>query len=134
FSTGVILEPLPVDRLEAALAPAIADLAPGKWAEAAAAIMTTATVPKAGSRIGRTEAGTFAVTGMSKGAGMLRPDMATMLGFIATDAAVPPALLSKWVREAADASFNRITVDGDTSTNDSLVLAASGAGERVLAD
>lgn len=134
FSTGVILEPLPIDRLEAALAPAIANLAPGHWAQAAEAIMTTDTVPKAASRAGRTEAGGFAVTGISKGAGMIRPNMATMLAFIATDAVVPPALLSKWVREAADASFNRITVDGDTSTNDSLVLAATGAGELVLAD
>ncbi len=134
FSTGVILEPLPVERLEAALVPAIANLAPDNWARAAEAIMTTDTVPKAASRTGRTEAGGFAVTGISKGAGMIRPNMATMLGFIATDAAVPPALLAKWVREAADASFNRITVDGDTSTNDSLVLAATGAGELVLAD
>lgn len=134
FSTGVILEPLPIDRLEAALAPAIADLAPDHWPQAAAAIMTTDTVPKAVSRSGRSTAGGFAVTGMSKGAGMIRPNMATMLAFIATDAAVPPALLSKWAREAADASFNRITVDGDTSTNDSLVLAASGAGEVALAD
>jgi len=134
FSTGVILEPLPMDRLEGALAPAIADLASGNWAQAAAAIMTTDTVPKAVSRSGRTEAGSFAVTGMAKGAGMIRPNMATMLAFIATDAAIAPALLSKWVREAADASFNRITVDGDTSTNDSLVLAASGAGELALTD
>jgi glutamate N-acetyltransferase/amino-acid N-acetyltransferase len=86
------------------------------------------------SRSGRTEAGSFAVTGMAKGAGMIRPNMATMLAFIATDAAIAPALLTKWVREAADASFNRITVDGDTSTNDSLVLAASGAGELALTD
>ncbi|MFA7505846.1 MAG: bifunctional glutamate N-acetyltransferase/amino-acid acetyltransferase ArgJ [Burkholderiaceae bacterium] len=134
FSTGVILEPLPIDRLEAALAPAIADLAPDHWAQAAAAIMTTDTVPKASSRTGSTEAGGFAVTGMAKGAGMIRPDMATMLAFIATDAAIAPALLSKWVREAADASFNRITVDGDTSTNDSLVLVASGAGELAVTD
>src|SRR5690606_1781270 len=134
FSTGVILEPLPVDRLEAALAPAIADLAPDHWAQAAAAIMTTDTVPKAASRTGRTAAGAFAVTGMSKGAGMIRPNMATMLAFIATDAAVAPDLLARWAREAADASFNRITVDGDTSTNDSLVLVSSGAGELIVVD
>src|SRR5690606_5486564 len=91
FSTGVILEPLPIDLLEAALAPAIADLAPDHWAQAAAAIMTTDTVPKAVSRSGQSTAGGFAVTGMAKGAGMIRPNMATMLAFIATDAAVSPA-------------------------------------------
>jgi glutamate N-acetyltransferase/amino-acid N-acetyltransferase len=128
FSTGVILEPLPVDRIVAGLPAARDDLAPDRWAEAAEAIMTTDTVPKAASRriaIGGAQA---TVTGIAKGAGMIRPDMATMLGFVATDARVPRPLLERWVREAADASFNRITIDGDTSTNDSLLLVATGAG------
>jgi glutamate N-acetyltransferase/amino-acid N-acetyltransferase len=128
FSTGVILEPLPMDRLVAGLAPAVADLAEARWADAAEAIMTTDTLPKAASRRATVAGATVTVTGIAKGAGMIRPNMATMLGFVATDAAVPPALLQRWVREAADASFNRITVDGDTSTNDSFVLVASGAG------
>ena len=128
FSTGVILEHLPMDRLLAGVAPAAADLASAHWAEAAEAIMTTDTLPKAASRQVSIAGATVTVTGISKGAGMIRPNMATMLGFVATDAAVPPALLSAWVREAADASFNRITIDGDTSTNDSFVLIATGAG------
>jgi glutamate N-acetyltransferase/amino-acid N-acetyltransferase len=128
FSTGVIMEPLPNDRIEAALPAAIADLRRDghAWADAAAGIMTTDTVPKAASRrvvIGGKPAH---VTGISKGAGMIRPNMATMLGFVATDAAVDPAVLQRLAREAADASFNRITVDGDTSTNDSFVLVATG--------
>ena len=128
FSTGVILEPLPLERLVAGLPQALADLAPAHWAEAAEAIMTTDTLPKAVSRrltIGGVE---VTVSGIAKGAGMIRPNMATMLGFVATDAAVPQALLEQWVREAADASFNRITIDGDTSTNDSFLLVATGAG------
>jgi len=134
FSTGVILEPLPVDRLVAGLPQALADLAPGHWAEAAEAIMTTDTLPKAVSRrltIGGIE---VTVSGIAKGAGMIRPNMATMLGFVATDAAVPQALLEQWVREAADASFNRITIDGDTSTNDSFLLVATGAGGLSVTD
>jgi glutamate N-acetyltransferase/amino-acid N-acetyltransferase len=135
FSTGVILELLPMDRLVAGLAPAVADLAPAQWAQAAEAIMTTDTLPKAASRRAVIGGAAVAVTGIAKGAGMIRPNMATMLGFVATDAAIAPALLQRWVREAADASFNRITVDGDTSTNDSFVLVASGAaGLRVQAD
>jgi glutamate N-acetyltransferase/amino-acid N-acetyltransferase len=128
FSTGVILEPLPVDRLVAGLPEAVADLKTDNWAASAEAIMTTDTLPKAVSRrvsVGGREA---VVTGMAKGAGMIRPNMATMLAFIATDAAVPQALVQQWVREAADASFNRITIDGDTSTNDSMILVATGAG------
>jgi len=128
FSTGVILEPLPLERLVAGLPQALADLAPAHWAEAAEAIMTTDTLPKAVSRrltIGGVE---VTVSGIAKGAGMIRPNMATMLGFVATDAAVPQPLLEQWVREAADASFNRITIDGDTSTNDSFLLVATGAG------
>lgn len=128
FSTGVILEPLPVDRLIAGLPEAIAALSPAHWAEAAEAIMTTDTLPKAASRRVSIGGQVVNVTGIAKGAGMIRPNMATMLGFVATDAGVPQPLLTRWVREAADASFNRVTVDGDTSTNDSFVLAATGAG------
>ncbi|HEY5634474.1 MAG TPA: bifunctional glutamate N-acetyltransferase/amino-acid acetyltransferase ArgJ [Burkholderiaceae bacterium] len=128
FSTGVILERLPLERLVAGLPAAKADLSPSHWAEAAEAIMTTDTLPKAASRTATVGGHPVSVTGISKGAGMIRPNMATMLGFAATDAAVAPALLHRWVREAADASFNRITVDGDTSTNDSFVLIATGAG------
>ena len=128
FSTGVILEHLPMDRLLAGIAPAVADLAPAHWAEAAEAIMTTDTLPKAASRRARIVGSEVSVTGISKGAGMIRPNMATMLGFVAVDATVAQPLLARWVREAADASFNRITIDGDTSTNDSFVLIATGAG------
>lgn len=125
FSTGVIMETLPVDRIEAGLPAALADLDGAHWAEAAAGIMTTDTLPKAASRRLTLGGRTVTVTGISKGAGMIRPNMATMLGFVATDAAVAPALLQAMVREAADASFNRITIDGDTSTNDSFVLVAT---------
>ena len=126
FSTGVIMEPLPVDRLVAGLPAAIDRLAPGHWLEAAEAIMTTDTQPKAASR--RVDIGGRAVTvtGIAKGAGMIRPNMATMLGFVATDAAIAPALMPQLTRAAADRSFNRITIDGDTSTNDSFVVIASG--------
>jgi glutamate N-acetyltransferase/amino-acid N-acetyltransferase len=134
FSTGVILEPLPVERLVAGLPAARDDLRADRWAEAAEAIMTTDTLPKAASRRVVVDGRTATVTGISKGAGMIRPNMATMLGFVATDARVPQALLARWVREAADASFNRITIDGDTSTNDSFVLIATGAGEAAVAD
>ena len=127
FSTGVIMEPLPDDRVIAGLPAALADLAPDHWADAAEAIMTTDTVPKAASRRVRIDGRDVAVTGIAKGAGMIRPNMATMLGFVATDAAVEPALLRALVKEAADRSFNRITIDGDTSTNDSFVLIATGA-------
>ena len=127
FSTGVIMEPLPVDRIVAGLPDALADLAEDRWALAAEAIMTTDTLPKAASRQLRIGGHTVTVTGISKGAGMIRPNMATMLGFVATDAAVAPAVLQALVKEAADRSFNRITIDGDTSTNDSFVLIASGA-------
>jgi glutamate N-acetyltransferase/amino-acid N-acetyltransferase len=127
FSTGVIMESLPVERITAGLPAALADLAEDRWAQAAEAIMTTDTVPKAASRRVRIDGRTVTVTGIGKGAGMIRPNMATMLGFVATDAAVEPALLRALVGEAADRSFNRITIDGDTSTNDSFVLIASGA-------
>ncbi len=127
FSTGVILEPLPVDRIVQALPAAIADAADDRWFEAAHSIMTTDTQPKIHSArivLGDTP---VAVTGISKGAGMIRPNMATMLGFLATDAGLAPALLQPLVRSIADQSFNRITVDGDTSTNDSFIVIATGA-------
>ncbi len=127
FSTGVIMEPLPVDRLVAGLPAAIADLDTAHWTQAAEAIMTTDTVPKAASRQVKIDGRVVTVSGISKGAGMIRPNMATMLGFVATDAAIDATLLNALVKEAADCSFNRITIDGDTSTNDSFVLIASGA-------
>ncbi|MEP6943144.1 MAG: bifunctional glutamate N-acetyltransferase/amino-acid acetyltransferase ArgJ [Betaproteobacteria bacterium] len=129
FSTGVIMEPLPIDRIEAALPAAKAALAGDHWFAAVRAIMTTDTVPKAVSSRTRLELGgaTATVTGMAKGAGMISPNMATMLGFVATDAALAPSLLRSLASEIAEASFNRITIDGDTSTNDSFVLIASGA-------
>ncbi|WP_128000585.1 bifunctional glutamate N-acetyltransferase/amino-acid acetyltransferase ArgJ [Piscinibacter defluvii] len=125
FSTGVIMETLPNERIEAALPAALADARPANWALAAEAIMTTDTVPKAASRQVQIGGRTVTITGISKGAGMIRPNMATMLGFIATDAVIAPALMQELVREAADRSFNRITIDGDTSTNDSFVLIAT---------
>ncbi|WP_300319194.1 bifunctional glutamate N-acetyltransferase/amino-acid acetyltransferase ArgJ [Accumulibacter sp.] len=126
FSTGVILEPLPVDRLIAGLPSCLADLRPDNWHAAAQAIMTTDTVAKAASRDLDIGGHRVTVTGISKGAGMIRPNMATMLAFIATDAAIATPLLQQLLRDAADESFNCITVDGDTSTNDSLILIASG--------
>ena len=135
FSTGVILEPLPVERLESGLPACSADLREDNWAAAAEAIMTTDTVPKAASRKVSLGGTAVTVTGIAKGAGMIRPNMATMLGFVATDAAVAQPLLERLVREAADASFNCVTVDGDTSTNDAFVLIASGrAGNATIAD
>jgi glutamate N-acetyltransferase/amino-acid N-acetyltransferase len=133
FSTGVIMEPLPNDRIEAGLAAAIADAKPGNWLRAAEGIMTTDTAPKAfGAKIivgGKT----VHITGVSKGAGMIRPNMATMLGFIATDACVSQGLMHQLALELAEGSFNRVTVDGDTSTNDSLVIIASNqAGHAVI--
>jgi glutamate N-acetyltransferase/amino-acid N-acetyltransferase len=126
FSTGVIMEPLPVDRIADGLPRALE----GKsdWLSAAQAIMTTDTVPKAYSSRVRLQSGQATVTGIAKGAGMIRPDMATMLGFIATDAAVSRATLQAMLRRIADRSFNCITVDGDTSTNDSFILIATGTG------
>jgi len=126
FSTGVILEPLPVDRLKAGLPAAQADLKVDNWHAAAHAIMTTDTVAKAASRIVAVNGKKVTISGVSKGAGMIRPNMATMLGFVATDAGIAQPLLDRLVKEAADASFNCITVDGDTSTNDSFVMIASG--------
>jgi len=126
FSTGVILEPLPVERLKAGLPAAQADLKADNWHAAAHGIMTTDTVAKAASRRLVVGGKTINITGVSKGAGMIKPNMATMLGFLATDAGIAQSLLDKLVKEAADASFNCITVDGDTSTNDSFVMIASG--------
>jgi glutamate N-acetyltransferase / amino-acid N-acetyltransferase len=125
FSTGVIMESLPVDRIVAGLPAAIADLGADHWGAAAEAIMTTDTVPKAASAQLQIGGKTVTISGISKGAGMIRPNMATMLGFVATDAVLSPALAQALVRDAADQSFNRITVDGDTSTNDSFVLIAT---------
>ena len=125
FSTGVIMEPLPHDRIAAGLPAAIADAKESHWGRAAEAIMTTDTVAKAfSSRI--TLGGVpVTITGISKGAGMIRPNMATMLGFMATDACVSQAVMGQLAQELAEGSFNRVTVDGDTSTNDSFVLVAS---------
>ena len=125
FSTGVIMETLPVERIEAGLPAAKAALRADGWAEAAQGIMTTDTLPKAASRQLSLGGHTVTVTGISKGAGMIRPNMATMLGFVATDAVIAPTLLPALVKEAADQSFNRITIDGDTSTNDSFLLIAT---------
>lgn len=127
FSTGVIGEHLPVDRLSAALPAAIAKLDANAWTEAASGIMTTDTRPKGASETFECEGRTYTVTGISKGAGMIRPNMATMLGFVATDAAVAQPVLDELLKSAVNQSFNRITIDGDTSTNDSCVLIASGA-------
>lgn len=125
FSTGVIMEPLPVDRIEAGLDAAIAEARPDHWLKAAEGIMTTDTQPKAFSASAMVDGCTVSVTGISKGAGMIRPNMATMLGFIATDACVDQSLMAALARELAEGSFNRVTVDGDTSTNDSLLLIAT---------
>jgi glutamate N-acetyltransferase / amino-acid N-acetyltransferase len=125
FSTGVIMEPLPVDRIVASLPAALADARPDHWARAAEGIMTTDTVAKAFSRSVNIAGATVNVTGISKGAGMIRPNMATMLGFLATDACIAPALMQGLALDLAEASFNRITIDGDTSTNDSFVVMAT---------
>lgn len=126
FSTGVIGELLPVEKIEAALPAALADLDENHWAEAAAGIMTTDTLPKGASRQFQHQGVTVTVTGISKGAGMIRPNMATMLGYIATDAKVAQPVLQDLIRDAANKSFNRITIDGDTSTNDCCMLIATG--------
>jgi len=134
FSTGVILEPLPVDRLFAGLPRCVADLRADNWHAAAHAIMTTDTVAKAASRRIEIDGRWVTITGISKGAGMIRPNMATMLGFVATDAGVATPLLQELLAQAADASFNCITVDGDTSTNDSFILIATGQAGVEFAD
>lgn len=134
FSTGVILEHLPVDKLIAGLPAAQAALASDGWHAAAHAIMTTDTVAKAASRRIEIDGQLITLTGMSKGAGMIKPNMATMLGYVATDAKIAQPLLEALVREAADVSFNSITVDGDTSTNDSFILIASGQQGAEIGD
>jgi glutamate N-acetyltransferase/amino-acid N-acetyltransferase len=132
FSTGVIMEPLPLERLLAGLPKALGNAAlaeasgSARWLSAAEGIMTTDTVPKAASNRFELGAHTVSATGIAKGAGMIRPNMATMLGFLATDAAVAPALMNELACRLADQSFNRVTVDGDTSTNDSFVVVATG--------
>ena len=134
FSTGVILEPLPVDRLVAGLPRCIDDLKTNHWHAAAHGIMTTDTVAKAASRRLEINGKTVTITGISKGAGMIKPNMATMLGFVATDAGVAEPLLRELVREAAEESFNCISVDGDTSTNDSFILIATGQSGVVFSE
>ena len=135
FSTGVIMEPLPAERIIAGLDAAIAAAQEDNWLAAAQGIMTTDTVPKAFGTQVIVQGQTVSITGISKGAGMIRPNMATMLGYIATDACVAPNLLQPLAKALAQASFNRITVDGDTSTNDSLVLVATHkAGNATISD
>lgn len=126
FSTGVIGQPLPTARILDALPALQAKLRPDGWAEAAQGILTTDTVPKGSSRRVEIDGHTVTITGIAKGSGMIRPDMATMLAFVATDAALAPELLQRCLVSAVNRSFNRITVDGDTSTNDACVLVASG--------
>ncbi|MEQ1816545.1 MAG: bifunctional glutamate N-acetyltransferase/amino-acid acetyltransferase ArgJ [Nitrosomonas sp.] len=131
FSTGVIMEPLPVDRIIKGLPAAVANCKTDNWFSAAQAIMTTDIVPKAASKQIQIDGKTVTVTGIAKGSGMIRPNMATMLGYVATDAAISQALLQELVRYAADHSFNRITVDGDTSTNDAFIVVATGKAGNV---
>ena len=126
FSTGVIGEPLPVEKIESALQAALDDLKADNWEAAATGIMTTDTLPKGASRQFQHDGVTVTVTGISKGAGMIRPNMATMLGYIATDAKVAPHVLKDLMLDGANKSFNRITIDGDTSTNDCCMLIATG--------
>ena len=133
FSTGVIGEVLPVDALNAALPAAISDLGSSNWERAAQAIMTTDTVPKLRSKVVTINNGTVCqLVGMSKGSGMIQPNMATMLGFIATDAVISREMLDGMLRTAVNVSFNRITVDGDTSTNDAVTLTATGQSDFVI--
>jgi glutamate N-acetyltransferase/amino-acid N-acetyltransferase len=131
MSTGVIMEPLPVDRIERGLPDCVKDLAPGHWTSAAEAIMTTDTVPKAVSRQVVIDGRTVTVSGIAKGAGMIQPNMATMLGLIATDARVGADALQDLTRQVAEHSFNAITIDGDTSTNDTLLVVATGQAGNV---
>ena len=135
FSTGVILEPLPIARVVAGIAKAAEALSEANWLTAAQGIMTTDTQPKACSRQCVVAGQTVTVTGIAKGAGMIRPNMATMLGFVATDAQVDPKAMVGLAKTLADQSFNRVTVDGDTSTNDSFVVMATGqAGNDAITD
>ena len=135
FSTGVILEPLPIARVVAGIAKAAEALSEANWLTAAQGIMTTDTQPKACSRQCVVAGQTVTVTGIAKGAGMIRPNMATMLGFVATDAQIDPKAMVGLAKTLADQSFNRVTVDGDTSTNDSFVVMATGqAGNDAITD
>ena len=135
FSTGVIMEQLPLERVIAGLPTAISNLKSDNWFDAAGSIMTTDIVPKAVSRQIRIKGRTVTVTGIAKGSGMIRPNMATMLGYVATDASISQTLLQQILRHSADLSFNRITVDGDTSTNDAFILIATGqAGHDEIVD
>ena len=132
FSTGVIGEPLPMDRLLAGIPNALANLSEQGWAEAATGILTTDTRPKGASLIYDAAGAAVTITGISKGSGMIKPNMATMLGYVATDAEVDAELLHRALRLATDQSFNRITVDSDTSTNDCIMLAATGTSGVVI--
>ncbi len=134
FSTGVIGEPLPMKPLLAGLPATFATLNENGWLEAAEGILTTDTRPKGASRQIQIKGETITVTGIAKGAGMIRPDMATMLAYVATDASCSPQYLQQVLNGAVNKSFNRITVDGDTSTNDSLVLVATGQSKAVLSN
>jgi glutamate N-acetyltransferase/amino-acid N-acetyltransferase len=131
FSTGLNMEPLPIERLDAGLPAAIADAALAHWARAAEGIMTTDTLPKAFSAKAVVGGAEITITGISKGAGMIRPNMATMLGFLATDARVSPAVMQSLAQELAEGSFNRISIDGDTSTNDSFIVIATNQAGNV---
>jgi len=132
FSTGVILEPLPIERIEAALPAAVPLLQPDAWLPAARGIMTTDTQPKGYSQSLTLQGQRVTVTGIAKGSGMIRPNMATMLGYVATDATLTPELMQGLAKRLADASFNRVTVDGDTSTNDSFVVMATGQSSATV--
>ncbi|WP_269530938.1 bifunctional glutamate N-acetyltransferase/amino-acid acetyltransferase ArgJ [Chitinimonas sp. BJYL2] len=134
FSTGVILEPLPYEKIINAVPAAVANLAPANWSDAAAAIMTTDVLPKAASKQVSIGGATITITGIAKGAGMIHPNMATMLGYIATDAKLTQPLVQALVKHAADRSFNCITIDGDTSTNDSFIVIASGQTGPAISD
>ena len=136
FSTGVIGEPLPVDKIVAALPEALSGTREDRWAEAASGIMTTDTRPKGASCQVNLDGHTVTISGISKGAGMIRPNMATMLGFIATDANIAPDVLQGLASELGEKSFNRITIDSDTSTNDACMLMATGqySGPEITAD
>lgn len=131
FSTGVIGEQLPIERLTQGLQPALASLQDDAWSDAATGIMTTDTTPKGASEQFELDGITYTMTGISKGAGMIRPNMATMLSFVATDMPIARTLVQKMLKVSADQSFNRITVDGDTSTNDSCIFAATGSAGGV---
>ncbi|MBA0015271.1 MAG: bifunctional glutamate N-acetyltransferase/amino-acid acetyltransferase ArgJ [Nitrosospira sp.] len=135
FSTGVIMEQLPLEKVIAGLPTAISNLKSDNWFDAAGSIMTTDIVPKAVSRQIRIKGSMVTITGIAKGSGMIRPNMATMLGYVATDASISQALLQQILRHSADLSFNRITVDGDTSTNDAFILITTGrAGHDEIVD